>query len=195
MPTITALREERRASVAVELDGLPWRSLPVDVVVRAGLGEGLELDRARARELARELRRNRALAVSLRALERRRLSTRLLDARLERAGVPHAGRADALDTLSRVGLVDDRALALERAASLAGRGQGNLAIRWELERSGIERELVELALSSLDDERVRAERIVNRRGRHASTARLLARRGFAAEVIEEALAASASEES
>ena len=37
---VTALRELPRGRVEVELDGAPWRVLPVDAVVRAGLGVG-----------------------------------------------------------------------------------------------------------------------------------------------------------
>ena len=37
MPTVTALRDDRRGRVAVELDGAPWRVLPLDVVARAGI--------------------------------------------------------------------------------------------------------------------------------------------------------------
>ena len=40
MPTVTGLREDRRGRVAVELDGSPWRTLPADVVVRAGSPAG-----------------------------------------------------------------------------------------------------------------------------------------------------------
>ncbi|HJQ73262.1 MAG TPA: hypothetical protein VJ814_00130, partial [Gaiellaceae bacterium] len=67
-PTVTALREHKGGRVAVELDGKPWRVLPADVVVRAGLGVGRRLDRPTARDLARELRRARALAAATRSL-------------------------------------------------------------------------------------------------------------------------------
>ena len=65
---VTALRERKRNRVAVELDGRPWRVLPADAVVRAGLAIGRPLDRHTARELAREIRRARALAQATRTL-------------------------------------------------------------------------------------------------------------------------------
>src|SRR2546430_16161436 len=111
MPRVTALRPREQDRVAVELDGRPWRELPGDAVVRAGLFEGLELGRERLRLLRRELRRSEALAVARRTLRRRDASRQELDARLARAHVPRAARADALSLLTDVGLVDDERLA------------------------------------------------------------------------------------
>src|SRR5262249_62386058 len=56
VPTVTALHADRRGRVAVELDGSPWRVLPVAVVVRAGLVEGRPLDRPALRLAPRRLR-------------------------------------------------------------------------------------------------------------------------------------------
>ena len=42
MARVTALRAGRRARVAVEVDGAPWRTFPLAVVTRAGLVVGLE---------------------------------------------------------------------------------------------------------------------------------------------------------
>ena len=44
------------------LDGESWRTLPAEVVLRAGLDVGVELDRERARRVRRELRRHEAMA-------------------------------------------------------------------------------------------------------------------------------------
>jgi len=66
----------------VFLDGVPWRIVPADAAVRAGLAVGRPLDRAAARTLARELRRAAALGVAVRALRHRDLSRRRLEARL-----------------------------------------------------------------------------------------------------------------
>jgi hypothetical protein len=115
MPTVTALREDRRGRVAVELDGAPWRVLPVDVVVRAGISQGRSLDRPALRLLRRELRRAEALHVAGRALRHRDLSRRLLAERLERAAVSPAAAAESLETLERAGLVDDGRVACARA--------------------------------------------------------------------------------
>src|SRR5919201_6061919 len=109
MARITDLRREGRRGdrVAVELDGSPWRTLPLEVVVRTRLQVGAELDRARARTVRRELRRHEALAASASALRHRDLSTRRLEQRLERRAVPPAERVRAVATLTRAGLLDD----------------------------------------------------------------------------------------
>ncbi len=67
-PVVTGLRERKRGRVAVELDGEPWRVLPAGAVVRAGIAIGSRLDRPTARELARAVRRARALAAASRSL-------------------------------------------------------------------------------------------------------------------------------
>src|ERR671922_1291561 len=111
MPRVTAFRSERAGQVAVQLDDAPWRTLPLEVVIRAGLRVGEELDRSRARTVRRELRRHEALAVSTRALRHRDLSARWLERRLEQRAVAPAERAEAVQTLKRAGGLDDRRFA------------------------------------------------------------------------------------
>jgi SOS response regulatory protein OraA/RecX len=187
VPTITALREGRRGRVVVELDGAPWRELPLAVVARAGLAAGVALDRPTLRLLRRELRREEALSVATRALRDRDLSARRLAERLERAAVAPDTVEASLATLSRAGLLDDGRLARSRAQGLADRGYGDAAIRHDLERQGVDPELVQAALEYLETEPERARRLVEVRGPGPKTARYLARRGFAEEALEDAL--------
>jgi regulatory protein len=186
MPRITALRGERGDRVAVELDGSAWRMLPLEVVARAGLRVGAKLDRDRARAVRRELRRHEALAASTRALRHRDLSTRRLEQRLERRAVPPAERARAVEMLTRAGLLDDGRFARSRSLALAARGYGDAAIRFDLERPGVDAELAAEALAELEPERDRAVRVAAAAGGAARAARLLARRGFGDEAIEAA---------
>jgi SOS response regulatory protein OraA/RecX len=190
MPTVTALRDDRRGRVAVELDGAPWRVLPVDVVVRAGISAGRSLDRPALRLLRRELRRAEALHVAGRALRHRDLSRRLLAERLERAAVSPAAAAESLEALERAGLVDDGRVACSRARSLAERGYGDQAIRHRLLAEGLEEALVAPALARLEPEAARAAPLIERRGRGPRTARYLAGRGFGEEAVEAALGAA-----
>ena len=71
-PVVTALRRAGRSRIAVELDGRPWRVLPAEPVLAAGLGAGVPLDRERARRLRTELRRVEARSAALSALSRAR---------------------------------------------------------------------------------------------------------------------------
>jgi SOS response regulatory protein OraA/RecX len=189
VPTITALRAARPGRVAVELDGAAWRTLPVEAVLRAGLAAGRRLDRPRARLLRRELRRLEALSAAGKALRGRDLAAAELEARLERAGVAPAPRAETLAVLDRAGLVDDRRFAVDRAAALARRGYGDAWIRWDLGRRGVAADLVEEAVTSLESERVRLERVLGERGGGPRVARALARRGFGEEAVEAAACA------
>jgi regulatory protein len=187
VPTVTALRDDRRGHVAVELDGGAWRTLPVDVVARARIAEGRMLDRPALRLLRRELRRAEAIALASRALRRRDLTKQGLRERLERGSVAPATAEESLEVLARAGLVDDDRFARSRAEALAGRGYGNAAIRADLAGQGVTREACEAALAELGPEAERAARIVQRRGRGARTARYLAARGFRDETVETAL--------
>jgi regulatory protein len=189
MPTVTRLRDDRRGRVAVELDGAPWRTLPVDVVARAGLAEGRALDRPALRLLRHELRRAEALTVAGRALRRRDLSERELAERLARASVAPAAVEESLAVLSRAGLIDDARFARTRAGSLAERGYGDAAIKHDLGRQGVAPEAIQQALESLEAEGERARRLVERRGPGASTARYLASKGFGEEALEAAAGA------
>lgn len=187
MPTITALREDRRGRVAVELDGTPWRTVPVAVAVRAGLSEGRPLDRPALRTLRRELRRAEALALAGRALRARDMSRARLSARLEGAAVAPAAAEASLRALEAAGALDDERFARARAESLAGRRYGDAAIRHDLEGQGLEGDVVERAMDALEPEPERARQLVQGRGPSARTARYLAGKGFAQESCEAAL--------
>jgi len=184
VPTVTRLAVERRGRVAVELDGARWRTLPMDVVARAGLAEGRMLDRPALRLLRHELRRAEALAVAGRALRRQDLSVRGIAERLGRASVAPAAVEESLAVLARAGLVDDARFASTRAGSLAERGYGDAAIRHDLERQGVPPELIQQALEGLEGEGERARRLVERRGPGARTARYLASKGFGEGALE-----------
>jgi SOS response regulatory protein OraA/RecX len=171
--------------VALEVDGRPWRAVPEDVVLRAGLVCGMELDRAVLRRLRTELRRSRGFAVAGAALARRDLSLASLRRRLEQGGIPPATASDVVRTLIEAGVADDARLARRRAAELAGRGYGDAAIAARLDGEGIEAAAASQALALLEEEPVRARRLLANERDAPRAARKLVRRGFAPEVIED----------
>jgi SOS response regulatory protein OraA/RecX len=182
--TVTALRPVGRGRVAVDLDGERWRVVPQEAAYRAGLVEGLELDRNRLRLLRRELRKAEALEAALGSLRHRDHTRASLAQRLERRGVSGAERERAVETVARAGLVDDARFAHGRAAALAARGAGNDLIAADLEQHGLPYELVETALAGLEPESERALRVVERRGRSPRTLRFLAGKGFTTESLD-----------
>lgn len=183
MPIVTALRP-LRDSVAVELDGCPWRTVPGAAAAEARLTVGCELDRERARTLGRALRRHRARDTAVRAVARRDHSRASLEARLERAGVRPRERGDTLAAAERAGLVDDARFAASRAQALGARGSGDLLVLQDLERHGIDERAARAALESLEPEPARAAQIAAARGLSARTLRHLAARGFSEEALE-----------
>jgi SOS response regulatory protein OraA/RecX len=189
LPTVTALRDDRRGRVAVELDGAPWRVLPADVVVRAGRFEGRALDREALRLVRCELRRAEALRTAGLALRSRDLSRRRLAERLARS-VPPPAAAESIATLERAGLVDDERVAGTRAAALADRGWGDEAIRHRLRAEAFDEAVVGEAVDGLEPERERARRLIERRGPGPRTARYLSGRGFGEDAVEAALGAA-----
>ncbi len=186
-PCVTALVETGRGRILVELDGAAWRTFPVDAVVRARLAVGTELDRPRARELGRALRRVEALDIGTRALARRDRSTASVSALLARRGVAPVDRVEALAALEEARYLDDHRFARSRAAALAARGYGDAAIRFDLEGQGLPPESIAMALESLLAEGERARAFVARTEPSVKTVRRLAARGFSAESIEAVL--------
>lgn len=93
-------------------------------------------------------------------------------------------RVDALETLERVGYVDDARFAAGRAAALADRGYGDEAIRQLLQGEGVAAEVADGAVGALEPERERAVRLVARLGASSRTAGRLQRKGFGEESVE-----------
>jgi regulatory protein len=184
---VTALRGQN-GRVVVELDGIPWRTLPTAAVVEAGLAVGTQLDRERARILVRALRRHRASEVTVRALSRRDRSRAELEQRLAQAGVRADEREETLERAVRAGLVDDARFAAARARTLAERGAGDRLVLHDLARLGVEERIARAALSGLEPEAERAARILGARGRSVRTLRYLASRGFDPESLDDVIA-------
>jgi SOS response regulatory protein OraA/RecX len=174
--------------VVVELDHVPWRVVPLEAVVVAGLSVGDALDRATARALRRELRRLDARDAALRALRARDHTVASLERRLEARGTGPALRRETVAAAERAGLVDDARFASGRAALLAGRGAGDLLIADDLERQGVAPDAARRAIEALEPEAGRADRLIEARGRSARTLRFLGSKGFSEETLEELVA-------
>jgi regulatory protein len=135
-----------------------------------------------------------AVQAGLDALRYRDLSERELEQKLAARGFAEDEREDAITTLRRTGLLDERRFAENRARSLASRGAGDSLVRHELERAGLAGELVEEAIDALEPELNRAKALVARRGASAKTARYLGAKGFSTDVVTEAVASIRDEE-
>ena len=121
--------------------------------------------------------RRSAVDVAARLLRHGDRSRAELERRLAERQIDPQTIGEALDTLERVGVLDDERTASFRAAKLAERGYGGLWIRAELERRGLP---VEAALTGLEPEVDRAAKLVERK---SVSAAWLARKGFDPEVV------------
>jgi len=126
--------------------------------------------------------------LAARALKHRDRSRRDVDERLAKAGIDEDRRADALDTLERVGYVDDARFARARAGALADRGYGDEWIRHDLASHGVEGEAAARAIADLPPERDRAAAVIARLGPGPKTAAHLGRKGFGEDAVESAVA-------
>ena len=133
------------------------------------------------------------IEIAARALEHRDRSRREVDERLARAGVDAAEREQALDTLQRVGYIDDERFAGARAGALANRGYGDEWIRHDLTTHGVAAEAVAEAIGALTSEAERAVVLVERMGRTPKTGARLARKGFGTDAVEAALGIDVAE--
>ncbi len=192
-PVVTGLRERKRGRVAVDLDDRPWRVLPTNAVVRAGLAVGRTLDRPMARELAREVRRAKALAAATRSLAASDRSERALEQRLARAGHSAAAREEAIASLARAGAVDDARLAVARAEQMARRGDGDAAIRADLGRRQIAPDAAASAVAGLEPEAVRLRRLLETEKITPVLLRRLFARGFSRDALDDVASSFAFE--
>jgi SOS response regulatory protein OraA/RecX len=185
VPEITGLRETSTSDVLVELDGAPWRKIPLTAAARAGLSIGKRLEREDLRLLGRELRRAEALAKATRMLARRPLPRALLEERLEKKGVAPVALEEAVEVLEQAHYLNDRSYALERARSLAERSYGDAAVHYILEQERVGSELIEEAIASLEPEVERARALLAATADRRRTLRRLVTRGFSAETLED----------
>jgi regulatory protein len=126
------------------------------------------------------------IEVAARSLRHRDRSRSEVDERLAKAGVGEEERAEALERLTQLGYVDDGRFAADRATALAGRDQGNAAIRFDLQGRGVDPDAIEAALAGLVPEAERALELADRLGRTAKTMGRLRRKGFGADALEAA---------
>ncbi|HWU57850.1 MAG TPA: regulatory protein RecX [Microbacteriaceae bacterium] len=186
------------------------RLAPVTYLPGAKPTEKAERARARVEQVGRtadtaEERRGkrpgaRAANVSLHQLARRGMSRWELQQVLQRREVDERTAEAELDRLERVGLLDDAALAVTLVYTQHTRkGLGRTAIAHELRRRHIDQDIIDDALSEIEDgdERERALELAHKRagqlrGFDDETARrrlsgFLARKGYSNEIVREAV--------
>jgi regulatory protein len=198
---ITALVPEPRGagSVRVEVDGARFASVSPDVIRRADLRVGRELDEALRSVLDAEAQVEAAYRTVLRCIERRSFARADLGRRLLRKGhTPEAVEA-ALDRAAEHGLIDDAAFAANYVETRAARGRGPLRLARDLMAMGVERGIIDRAVAShahqtegnvdvplaLAHKRAAQLRDLPRHVRRRRVLAYLARRGFSGREVSE----------
>ena len=191
-PTITDLRLRRRgAEVEVDLDGRP--ALTVDALSAARLRVGQVLPPGECEALKGESETRQAWSQALAYLGRRAYSRKEMDIYLRRKGHAQPVRRRVLDRLVEENYLDDRAFAqMWVAQRLRASPRGVTALRYELRKKGVGRELISEVLADVDESAAawaaaqgRLSRYRGLEGRDLilKLSRFLAGRGFRRETI------------
>jgi regulatory protein len=149
LPRITALEQNPRRpnTVSVEIDGVRFGSVPRDVVAAEGLtvGQTVEADLHLRLTAAADI--EAAYRTALRCLELRSYGRKDLARRLQRKGHSRPAVEAALERIAALGLLDDGAFARLYVQTRAPRGRGPSRLIGDLLSMGVERALIDRAIS------------------------------------------------
>jgi len=163
MPTgkITAIAVQAQSSQRVNIfvDGEFALGISLSTLAAEGLFVGQALDEAGWARLEVAAQAEQAMRAAMRLIDARPRSAAELRQRLRRKEFPPEVAEQAVARLSELGLVDDAAftrMLIESRQNFRPRGQ--LAIRDELRRKGVSRDVVDSALADADDPEAEQER-------------------------------------
>lgn len=201
--TITAIKPTQRDPdrVSVHVDGKFTAAISVRSAADLGLAVGRACDAGLLERLQRTAAVDKAVRQSLTRLGRRMLSRGQLDRKLKDSGYDEPTRAAALDRLTDVGLLDDRAFAEALVHDLRRRRPaGPNLLRQKLYEKFVPRPVIDAVLAELADPqsdadaaaqlaRQRADQLqhVDPVARRRRIWALLARRGFDPHTIRDAM--------
>jgi regulatory protein len=148
--TITALRAQAHSSQRVNLflDGEFAIGVSLNTLAREGLAVGQLVDDATWARLESTEQADKALQAGMRLIEFRPRSIGELRQRLRRKEFPDPAIDYAIARLSEIGLLDDAAFSQQWVDTRrAFSPRGSLALRDELRRKGVPRDLIDAALT------------------------------------------------
>jgi regulatory protein len=149
-PRITALDQDPRrpGAVRLEIDGIRFGAVPRELVSAQGLAVGLPIDEALHERLGAAADIEAAFRTALRSLELRSFARSDLARRLVRKGHTRPAVDAALERVAALGLLDDAAFALSYVQSRTARGRGPSRLVRDLLAMGVERSVIDHALSA-----------------------------------------------
>ena len=150
LPVLTALEPDPRrpGTLRVEVDGVRFGAVPVELARAAGLAVGCVLDAERHERLIAAADAEGAFRTLLRALERRSFARADLGRRLVRKGHPRHAVDAALERAAGLALLDDAAFALNYVQTRTARGRGPSRLTRDLMAMGVDRTHIDRALAA-----------------------------------------------
>lgn len=150
LPVLTALAPDPRrpGTLRVEVDGVRFGAVPVELARAAGLAVGSIVDTVLQERLTEAADAEGAFRTLLRALERRSFASADLGRRLLRKGHPRHAVETALDRAATLGLLDDAHFAATFVQTRAARGRGPSRLVRDLLAMGVERAHIDRALAA-----------------------------------------------
>lgn len=147
---VTALDPDprRAGTVRIDLDEQRFASVPAELVLLEGVKVGQVLDGGLRARLGAAAEQESAYRTALRALERRGFARADLTRRLLRKGHARTAVDAALEQLAGLGMLDDAAFAEHYVATRSARGRGPLRLTRDLQAMGVERRIIDRALSA-----------------------------------------------
>jgi regulatory protein len=135
------------------LDGRFFCGVSDDVAIKFDLKRGMEIDEDELKELLHEEELSKAKNYVYRILARRMYTCKEIRNKLAERGYTDEVIQDIITTLERYGYLNDRTYAEEWIRSrMASKPKGKMALRQELARKGVEKSIIEDALSEAFDE-------------------------------------------
>lgn len=146
---ITALDPDPRypETVRVEIDGARFGAVPRELVRAEGLAVGRQVDAALQDRLGAAADVEAAYRTVLRSLEVRSYARADLGRRLQRKGHPRQAVEPALQRAADLGLLDDQSFARGYVETRAARGRGPSRLTRDLLSMGVERSVIDRALT------------------------------------------------
>ncbi|MBN2464923.1 RecX family transcriptional regulator [candidate division WOR-3 bacterium] len=184
--------------ISVFLDGNFLFGLASETVAALGLHVGMEVDRGKLDDIAREEQQYQALQYAFLLLSYKARTTSELQQRLARKGFSPDIVSRTLQRLSELNMTDDAGFARRFAEDRITVGhKGKWRIRGELLKRGVAKEHIEDALATAPDEKAAAREVAEKylsRNRRLEPDVLkrrlyafLARRGFSPDTIRQVI--------
>jgi len=150
----------RKNAFKIFFEGGGSAAVSADAVVKFSIGIGTDISKEAYREIISYDKSKRAVSDALSLVSKRSYSVKSLEGKLLQRGCGFESAAKALERLKELDYVNDEKYAKAYAAYLSEKGKGEFLIKHELEKQGVDRDLIDEALEAVKDSSDPCEQIV-----------------------------------